>query len=98
MKTFDSHFRLRAALRVHIWHSERPSALNLYMVLRACPAFNPYFAFRAPLCSEALNTKYGPAFNTKYSLKAGGRSECQIWVESRARSQHHIELESGGAL
>ena len=91
-------FRLRAALQVHIWHSERPSALNLYMVLRACPAFNPYFAFRAPLCSEALNTKYGPAFNTKYSLKAGGRSECQIWVESRARSQHHIELESGGAL
>ena len=69
-------FRLRAALQVHIWHSERPSALNLYMVLRACPAFNPYFAFRAPLCYEALNTKYGPAFNTKYSLKAGGRSEC----------------------
>ena len=28
-------FRLRAALQVHIWHSERPSALNLYMVLRA---------------------------------------------------------------
>ena len=42
------------------------------MVLRAFPAFNPYFAFKAPLCYEALNTKYGPAFNTKYSLKAGG--------------------------
>ena len=41
-------FRLRAALQVHIWHSECPSALNLYMVLRACPAFNPYLAFRAP--------------------------------------------------
>ena len=79
-------FRLRAALQVHIWHSERPSALNLYMVLRACPAFNPYFAFRAPLCYEALNTKYGPAFNTKYSLKAGGRSECQIWTRSAALS------------
>ena len=35
-----------------------------------------FSAFRAPLCYEALNTKYGPAFNTKYSLKAGGRSEC----------------------
>ena len=42
------------------------------MVLKACPAFNPYFVFRvrAPLCSEALNTKYGPAFNAKYSLNA----------------------------
>ena len=60
--------------------------------LKACPVFNPYFAFRAPLCYEALNTKYGPAFNTKYSLKAGGRSECKIWVESGARSQHHIWL------
>ena len=59
-------------LSTHIWHSERPPAFKLYMVLRACPAFNPYFAFRAPLCSESLNTKYGPAFNTKYSLKAGG--------------------------
>ena len=53
-------FRLRAALQVHIWHSERPSALNLYMVLRACPAFNPYFAFRAP-----------PAFKLYFVLKAG---------------------------
>ena len=70
------YFAGQPPLRIHIWHSECPSALNLHMVLRACPAFNPYLAFRAPLCSEALNTKYGPAFNTKYSLKAGGRSEC----------------------
>ena len=42
-------FGLRAALRVHIWHSERPPAFKLYMVLRACPAFNPYLALRAPL-------------------------------------------------
>ena len=41
-------FRLRVALQVHIWHSECPSALNLHMVFRACPAFNPYLAFRAP--------------------------------------------------
>ena len=40
-------FRLRAALQVHIWHSERPSALNLYMVLRACPAFKLYFVLKA---------------------------------------------------
>ena len=64
--------------------------LYLTVLCRAAPALNTYFAFRAPLCYEALNTKYGPAFNTKYSLKAGGRSECKIWVESGARSQHHI--------
>ena len=93
-------FRLRAALQVHIWHSERPSALNLYMVLRACPAFNPYFAFRAPLCSEALNTKYGPAFNTKYSLKAGGgalRMPNMGWKRGTL-STPYIAWKRGGAL
>ena len=38
------------------------------------------------ICSGALNAKYGlkagHALNTINSLKAGGRSECQIWVES----------------
>ena len=46
------------------------------------------------ICSGALNAKYGlkagHALNTINSLKAGGRSECQIWVESGARFQHHI--------
>ena len=47
-------------LSTHIWHSERPPAFKLYMVLRACPAFNPYLAFRAP-----------PAFKLYFVLKVG---------------------------
>ena len=65
-------FRLRAALQVHIWHSERPSALNLYMVLRACPAFNPYLAFRAPPPAFKLYMvlRAPPAFKLYMVLKA----------------------------
>ena len=64
-------FRLRAALQVHIWHSERPSALNLYMVLRACPAFNPYLAFRA-------GVKAPPALDLKFWLRAGAALQSTV--------------------
>ena len=45
-------FRLRAALQVHIWHSERPSALNLYIIygVESVPRFQPIFCIQsAPL-------------------------------------------------
>ena len=85
-------FRLRA-LQVHIWHSERPSALNLYMVLRACPAFNPYLAFRAPTrfqaifcCSKSKNESQSAP--TALDLKFCPPKYCQ--VESNVVSELNV--------
>ena len=48
-------FGLRAALRVHIWHSERPPAFKLYMVLKACPPrFQPIFGTQSAPRFQAI--------------------------------------------
>ena len=89
-------------LSTHIWHSERPPAFKLYMVLRACPAFNPYLAFRAPPAFKLYFVlKAGPylvfraseqrgALNAKYGLKAGHALNTIYRFKAEGRSECQI--------
>ena len=46
---FDSHFWTQSGAPSPYLAFRAPPAFKLYMVLKACPAFNPYLAFGAPL-------------------------------------------------
>ena len=100
MKTFDNAGNIAPNhVSIWIWYIQFSYNVTLYLTVlcRAAPALNQNLRSRAGerFDSLTLSAKYalkaGSAFNTIYSLKAGGgRSECQIWVESGARFQHHI--------
>ena len=79
---FDSHFWTQSGAPSPYLAFRAPPAVKLYMVLKACPAFNPYLALRAPLPPLSSYIWCWKRAPLRSKSKNGSQSAPPLWTSN----------------